>query len=77
MAMVQAQNAKKHGWKVSKKEVKLSTFFFSTRSISAENDSVEGSTWAQNVPTNHHKRHDSTDVSIQSFAYAPHSTWKS
>ena len=33
---------------------------------------LEGSNWAQNVPTNHHKRDDSTDLPVQSVAHAPH-----
>jgi hypothetical protein len=40
-------------WKVSKK-VKLSNFLFFQNAISPQKMTLEGSTWAQNVPTNQH-----------------------
>jgi hypothetical protein len=61
---------------------KSETFnFFFQNALSSQKMTLEGSSWAQNVLTNQHqystKRHDSTDVSVQSVAHAPHCTWKS
>ncbi len=52
MTMVQAQNAKNMGGKFPKKKVKLPIFF--QNAISPRKMTLEGSTWAQNVPTNQH-----------------------
>jgi hypothetical protein len=75
MAMVQAQNAKDIGGKFPKKKGNFQLYF--QHAISRRKMTLEGSTWAHNVPTNNLKRHDSTDVSVQSVAHAPHCTWKS
>jgi hypothetical protein len=53
MAMVQAQNAKNMGGKFPKKKSETSNFFLQN-AISPRKMTLEGLTWAQNVPTNQH-----------------------